>query len=141
MELNAPKTISYSGEVLSVSDAISKEYTNANGEKKVSKFLMITLSGDIQKPINESFYNSRKKDLSKGNYITLTFEQRVKDVTEYVDGNGEVQKHGSTSEGVTKCVISENPADRKWSMEDKIALIVNADAADKSALAMLLSGR
>ena len=111
MELNSPKTTSYSGKITNVSLAITKEYTTAGGDKKKSSFRMITLkqAGNIFKQclVNNSFFTSRAQDFAVGNHVELTYEQRIKDTTEYVDAQGEVQKHGSTSEGITAVLVQE----------------------------------
>ena len=101
MELNKPLTVNYIGEITNVSDAITK-----NG----STFCMVTLkigSTYVSKPINESFYSKRSNDFSVGNHVNLTFEQRIADTTEYVNKAGEVQKHKSTSEGVSGILVQK----------------------------------
>ena len=111
MEINSPKTTSYSGKITNVSGAITKEYATAGEEKKKSSFRMITLkqAGNIFKQclVNNSFFTSRAQDFAVGNHVELTYEQRIKDTTEYVDAQGEVQKHGSTSEGITAVLVQE----------------------------------
>jgi len=102
MEINKPKTINYVGKITNVSAAITK-----NG----ATFRMITLKQQggtfISKPINESFYSKRSQDFAVGNHVDLTFEQRIADTTEYVDKAGEVQKHKSTSEGISNVLVQE----------------------------------
>lgn len=140
MDINSPKTTDYTGEVTNVSPVITKEYTNATGDKKTTSFRMVTVqtpSGIIQKPVNESFYQRRNSDLTVGKFVTLTFEQRIKDTTEYADANGDVQKHTSTSEGITNVTVGSNFTARYNFAKEEI---LKAEGADKAALATLLAG-
>ncbi len=110
--INSPKTTKYSGKITNVSGAITKEYTTAGGEKRKSSFRMITLkeAGNTfrQCLVNNSFFTSRAQDFAVGNHVELTYEQRIKDTTEYVDAkSGDVQKHTSTSEGITAVLVQE----------------------------------
>lgn len=100
-EIKKPSTVTYNGEVTSISKAIESK------TKPGSFYRILTLDGWddkplVTRPIADKMYENSKDILSKGAFVSVTCEQRVEGVTEYVDVAGEVQKHTSSGEAISK---------------------------------------
>lgn len=102
-EIKKPSEVKYTGEITSISRAIESK------TKKDSYYRIITLDSWngkalVTRPIAEKMFENSKDLLQKGNFVELTCQQTIEGVTEYVDAQGDVQKHTSTGENISRVV-------------------------------------
>lgn len=103
LAFKAPATSSLRGEIVNVSGPIESK------RKQGSFFRIITLEdwttgATYQRPLSNNLYEGSnggsglKNNLLEGKFVELEITHQIADVTEYVDRDGEVVKHTSTSD-------------------------------------------
>lgn len=124
-DLKSPKVSHIRGEVVSVSNPIPSK------NKAGAFFRVVTVEdwntgGSYARPVSESFFqgvnggSGLKNILQEGKFVDLEINHLVKDETEYVDTEGEIKTHTSTSEVIA---MATNISAAKYQMVFKAGLM------------------
>ncbi len=134
---NPPSVYSKKFNIVAISDTISR-----NG----GEFRMITGSdpeGETSSfAVNESYFQRVKSQLRVEGFFELSFEQRRKDVTTYVDAKKELKFHSSSGEQLVdfKPISEKAFLGMQMSLTQKITTLTSYDASYQHGLAVLLKG-
>ena len=123
-DLKAPKTSTLRGEVVGVSNPIESK------NKKGSYFRIVTFEdwntkGVYQRPISEQFFqgsnggSGMKSVLVEGKFAEVTLDHLVAGETEYMNSEGTIETHTSTSEVISKAT---NISAARYQMDYKASL-------------------